>query len=635
MGASLPMIGLLGGVAEPGELLDPERIHGAAGEAHSAGERLLLGNRMALSFHRAGGNSVGKFDSTSPEFAFLLANEEGHGADDNVCVRFHGTLFNLAEIAAQTDVELAGDPTGQGQQNEAIRRAYQRWGRACFARFRGSFACAVLDLAQNKLLIANDHAGSRALYYTRRAGFFFASSIRQLLALSGLAANANPAAVRQWLRDPSAGEADTTFFDGVEALPPAGVLELDLNNPEQVSRSSYWAPDELPTRAMRREEAAEQLRSLLAASIEVSTRWHPAVGVTLSGGLDSSVLLAAARGARGQNSPLHSFTFVSSTRASQMERERAQAMASLCRTHHHLVEYDGRRIPEQADALLVSLEQPIASPVLFAHRQLYRAASEAGVQSLLHGQGADVLFAGSTAHLVARSASLCRSGRLVAAATMLSQAASGRRRVQLFRALAGSVISPAVKAALRPATEPAWLVRQWFVERIGAAEPDAAPRHASLRHTRVQELHAQALLRILCYEERAGDAHAVCSVSPFLSPEVIAFALSLPEELLIGGDGFTKSLLRFAYRQQLPRSIVENRRRTGFPVPAAEWLMQSADWADAQLANSRKIAFLHSGEVQKLWESFRHGGGQDGEKAMRLWQLIFLVRWANAFGIVF
>jgi asparagine synthase (glutamine-hydrolysing) len=151
----------------------------------------------------------------------------------------------------------------------------------------------------------------------------------------------------------------------------------------------------------------------------------------------------------------------------------------------------------------------------------------------------------------------------------------------------------------------------------------------------MRELQTVSLPHTLRFEERASEACFIGARSPFLAPEVVEFALSLPEELLIGRDGYTKSILRSASRDLLPRAILESRDRMGFPVPAAQWLRLLEEWAAEELTHARDLPFINAPKVRVLWELFQRSDGHSWQRAITIWRLIFLARWAKIFRIEF
>ncbi len=623
------MSGLLGGITDSGSILDPKRLWRAAGCQQLRSARMLVAKRSNRAVE-----IVSDGEEVPANCAFLLP-ADGHALTrDAIWVGLHGSIFNLPELAQQRGLsyhdEYSDCPT------EVVRQSYKYWGASCFSRFRGSFACAIVDLRNGKLLLARDHVGSKSLFFSTRCGFYFASTIKALLEISGVPCRPNLPILQDWLLDLPTCDPTQTFFAGIVRLPPATWLELNLCGPMNPSVTEFWPIRGLVDRGMTRDDAERCLQTLLAESIELSTRDKRVAGITLSGGLDSSVILATLRKSKGGGYPIHSFTFISDTPDSRAEESRARAVTELCDSESHLVRYDCQRIPDEIDALILDLEEPVASPVLFAHRELYRVAQAVGVQDVLSGHGADSLFAGSNSHLVAMAASLCRRGRLIRAGAMLANAASGNRLLQLLKSLVGASLPHRIKSVLRPRTKPDWLIDDWFPQQETSTRNSIEGRATNIRIQLMRELQTSSLPHTLRFEERASEAFFVFARSPFLAPEVVEFALSLSEELLIGRDGHTKSILRSASRDMLPGTILESRERIGFPVPADKWLRSLAEWAADELTYTMDLPFINAGKVDERWELFRHSeNNRDWYQAMKIWRLIFLIRWAKVFRMEF
>jgi asparagine synthase (glutamine-hydrolysing) len=619
---------LLGGIAVPGSLLDPIRLWRAAGSQQSRRARMQV--TVQSTQHIL---TVRDGEEVPAECALLLPENGNTQSQDAIWVAMHGTLYNLPELA-HLNGDMRKDESAEWQM-DVVRKSYQRLGASCFANFRGSYACAILDLRNYKLLLARDHVGSKSLFYTICGGFYFASTIRALLEIRGSSPSPNRAILRDWLLDLPNGDSTQTFFDGIVQLPPATCLELNLSRPLSPSITEFWPINNLVEQRITREDAERRLRTLLADSIELSTRDAQTVGVMLSGGVDSSVVLATLRNCKGRAYPIHSFTFVSDTRASRTEESRARSVTELWGSEHHLVRYDHERIPCDMDDLLKNLEEPIASPVLFAHQELYRMARAVGVQTVLNGHGPDSLFAGSNSHLVILAAALCRRGRMLTACAMLRNAACGYRRLQLLKSVVGAALPNGFQTLLRRRATPEWLKDAWFQERHTEMGSGAGERSTNLRLQLVRELQSLSLPHTLRFEERASEACFIGGSSPFLAPELVEFALSLPEHLLIGRDAYTKSILRSASRDLLPKTILEGRDRMGFPIPAAQWLRLLEQWPPQELEHAKDIPFINATKVSELWELFQRSDGRSWQRAITIWRLIFLTRWAKMFRVEF
>lgn len=619
---------LLGGIADPGSIIDLKRFWSAARYQQLTGARMLVAARTAQ-----GIEIVKENKEVVADCAFLSVDDESQVSRGAIWVGLHGALYNLPELAQQCG--LSDYRTYSDSPSEVVRQCYKCWGASCFAGFRGSFACAIVDLRTNKLLLARDHVGSKPLFFSTCGGFYFASTIRALLEISGAPSRCNPAKLRDWLLGYPTCDPTHTFFDAIVRLPPARTLEVNLRGRVNPFITEFWEIPDLDGQAMTRDDAEECLRSLLAESIELSTRDRQTAGVTLSGGLDSSVILATLRKSKGADYPIHSFTFASDTPEARREECSARSMTELCDSESHLVCYDCQRIPNEIDDLLLDLEEPVASPVLFAHRELYRAAQAAGVRTVLNGHGADSLFAGSNSHLASIAASWCRRGRVLRAGTMLANAAFGYQLLQLFKSAAGTALPHRIKAVLRPRTKPDWLRYEWFREPKAPIPNSIPAREANIRSQLVRELQLCSVPHALHFEERAAETFFIGAASPFLSPEVVEFAFSLPEEFLIGREGYTKSILRTASRDMLPRAILQSRERIGFPVPADKWLRLLTDWAAEELTQTRDLPFINARKVNEGWELFRRSENNSWTRAMDIWKLISLTRWAKAFRVEF
>lgn len=306
-------------------------------------------------------------------------------------VVFNGEIFNHVEL--RRDLAARGHRFRTRSDTEVILAAYEAMGPDCVNAFNGDFALAIWDGRQRRLMLARDRLGVRPLYYTRRHGtLFFASEVKALLA-AGLAAEIDPVALDQiftlWFP-----LAPRTPFKGIVELPP-GHLLMDADG--HMTVRPYWRlsfPDaaaDRPLDAREERRLAEETLALLRDAVAIRLRSDVPVGAYLSGGLDSSIIAAAAKSI----SPDRLTTFSVTFEAPEFDESRQQQeMVRALATDHRSVACAGIDIARLFPTVVRHAEQPMlrtAPAPLFA---LSRLVHSRGFKVVLTGEGADEVFAG-------------------------------------------------------------------------------------------------------------------------------------------------------------------------------------------------------------------------------------------------
>lgn len=508
--------------------------------------------------------------------------------------RYHlslnGEIYNYRELRAELD---GGYPFRTASDTEVLLAAWRRWGPACLERLIGMFAFLLWDRRTRTLHAVRDRFGVKPLYVHHHAdgSASFASEIGTLHAMG---IPREPAA-RAWARYLTHGTHDegrATFWRGIERVPAGCRLrwragetavyrwyDLESRVGDQV--------DDTPVERVRDTYAA-----LLDDSVSLRFRADVPVGVNLSGGLDSSALLASVHAARGADSDVRAFTFVC---GDERYDELPWVERMLAHTRHPLDVCQLRpdEVPDLAASVATHQDEPYGGLPTLAYAKLFEHARARGIRVLLDGQGMDEQWAGYDYHRDA-----------LAAADRRPEAIQGTRESPVRP----SCLTPELRArAGSRATTP-----------DGAATPDARLRDVLLR-----DLGQTKLPRALRFNDRVS-MRASCELrEPFLDHRLVELALRQPADRKIR-DGEGKWLLRRLVTARLPTSTVEASKRA-LQTPQREWLRGPlAAWADATIEGAIRRwdgAWLDGNAVRDHWRRFRGG---EGDNSFFVWQWIGL-----------
>lgn len=579
--------------------------------------------------------------------------------DGQVWLVFNGELYN--HEALRDELRGRGMTFVGGSDTEVLLAAYRAWGRDCFARLEGMWAAAIVDWGARLVFWSRDRLGIKPLYLTRfDRGLAFASEIKSLLLLPGVLQGVNEARLRDFLSEGLVDHTDDTLFEGVWSFPPGCWAEIDLRIHASMQTvgtvQRYWRPG---LAGQDSPDAPQQVLAALREAVRSHLRSDVPVGSCLSGGLDSSAVVALVHGLAAERSDVTAnwsqHTFTASLPGSSLdEAGHASAVVQACPgLLGHTITPTAERLLESLPALVWHQEQPFGSPSIYLQWEVMRLARETGVTVLLDGQGGDELFCGYEGYLPAYLAHLLRRGRLAALAREFRGATADYCR---DTALAGHVAAYLLprdsRARLRRranACRQRWLAGDLFsvdeppemyaaLRLEPSAELGAPPGETTLtRHLWSVLLH-DSLPSLLRFEDRNSMAFCIEARVPLLDRTLVELAMSLPIEQKIV-EGRLKVVLREAVRGLVPDSIMTRRDKIGFSAPTADWLRGGLRewWSDLLGSKSfRERGCFREKGVHRLIERFEQAGAagdtaRTAAAATQLWRLAIVEQWARRF----
>ncbi|MEZ4736433.1 MAG: asparagine synthase (glutamine-hydrolyzing), partial [Caldilineaceae bacterium] len=311
--------------------------------------------------------------------------------DGLVTITYNGEIYNAAEL--RHDLTALGYTFRSQSDTEVILLGYVAWGKAVVSKLRGMFAFAIVDQRpgprpQGRVLLARDHLGIKPLYYAQTgSGLLFASELKALLAAGLVSREVGATGLVGYLLLGSVPNPLTIYRD-VAALPPASLLEIDLAQP-QATPQPYW---QLPTDTEERvtyADAVAQVRELVAEAVRIRLVSDVPLGAFLSGGLDSSAVVALMR--QATNGPIRTCSMVFGEQTFS-EAPYAQAMADHVGAEHYARVITSADLLAEFDNILAALDQPSIDGVNSYF--VSQTARQAGLTVALSGLGGDELFGG-------------------------------------------------------------------------------------------------------------------------------------------------------------------------------------------------------------------------------------------------
>ena len=570
-----------------------------------------------------------------------MANE-----DATVQVVFNGEIYNHREI--RSELQSRGHQFRGSSDTEVLVHLYEEHGERMVSRLQGMFAFALLDRSRNRVLLARDRFGIKPLFYARHQGqWVFASEMKAILALESFRPELDRQACYDFLGLSYIPE-PATGFSNIFALSKGTTLLID----ERGERSASFAAVAPTGGELSRAEAADRAAELLSRAVARQAVADVPVAALLSGGVDSSLVVAAH--ARTTTTPITTFNVSFPDRAHD-ETPMALATARRYATDHHTIRLDQQDItPESIFSLLRHFDQPFADTSLVPTHAVARAVRQHGIICTLTGDGGDEAFGGypefwraerllqlaaTPEWLLATAGGLARPlagwtrdrGRQALKAVQLARA--GRANPPALLAGLSNYLSESEKEALVPASARKGLeaVERHFGNPYqDLSDMESMSQQMTRNHFEVS-LPSNMLRKVDIMSMRAGIEIRV----PMLDEELVALALSLPHRMKTDGRK-GKLVLRDVAASWLPPEVASHPKH-GFTIPLDVMVQprfHEALWDLLGTQDSRTGAFLQRQVVRTWLRQFRGAaqgtaGGSISREGLylRVFMLLALELW--------
>jgi asparagine synthase (glutamine-hydrolysing) len=565
-----------------------------------------------------------------------ISNEDG-----TKWIVFNGEIYNYLSLRAQ--LEKLGHRFHTDSDTEAIVQAYEQYGADCAKHLRGMFAFAIWDERKEELLLARDRVGKKPLLYSLTASgqLVFGSEFSALLAHPDVSRDVDETALHHYLTFMCV-PAPLTAYRAIRKLEPGHTLRYTRDGEFKIAR--YWEPDFNRKEKWTEEEAGERAVEVLRDAVRVRLMSEVPLGAFLSGGVDSSAVVALM--SQESSDPVKTFS-IGFEEQDFSELHHARRVAEHIGAEHHefIVRPDAMEVlPTLVEHYGEPYADSSAIPTYYVSRETRRHVTVA-----LNGDGGDECFAGYERYAAMRLAETyrrvpapLREGFIRQAINLLPTSETHRSRFRDMKRFASAASLPAVERYLR------WIsvfdtdakdslyttefrermrpyrasdfVAPWFARANGAGVVDA-----SLLADTMTYLPNDLLVKV----DIASMANSLEARSPFLDHHVIEFAASLPESLKLRGRT-TKYLLKKVLRKLLPAENLE-RRKQGFGVPIGHWFRGAMQpfLRETLLSEKHLRRNLFRPEaVRRLVEEHTTGAR---DHSHRLWTLLMLELWFNRF----
>lgn len=552
-----------------------------------------------------------------------------HSADGRYVLVYNGEVYNYRQLRAELS-DLGHRFTTESD-TEVVLTAWIQWGRAAFDRFNGMFALAIADLERGEVVLARDQFGIKPLYLADDGDgrVFFASELRPLFVTGAIAPKPDDRTVYRYLRFRIHDDTARTFFHGVTRLMPGetAVLTSDGGIQRSTYTSLYADMDALAAVPAPYDRAAQgRFRAALDRAIQARLVSDVPVGTALSGGLDSSAVVAsihrmmattaAADDTRSVGTTQQSFSAVFPGERNDEERY-VDTVAATCAEALQV-----HKVRPTPDRFLVDLrdfirtqEEPVISTAPYAQYCVMREASQ-HVTVMLDGQGADELLAGYLPYYLVHLRGL-RGGRVAGEAFRSIDVLWRLGRTRLTDTLGRRRRVPTVNLLGRDFAE------TYRNERFPMVRNDIKARLAT-------DLFRHSLPALLRYEDRNSMRFSVEGRLPFLDTALVRTVWSLDSSAIIH-HGWNKRALRDATVDLLPRLVHQRRNKIGFTTPEDSWFQRIKNDVYLIFA-SRSFGARPYFDQRAVLQAFEdHVAGRGGVETMTFWRMLNVELWLREF----
>lgn len=545
--------------------------------------------------------------------------------DGRYMIIFNGEIYNYVELREQLVKE--GLPFATHSDTEVILALYKHYGTEAVKHLRGMFAFVIWDRQTQNIFGARDPFGIKPFYYSEGSDYLYCGSEKKSFLLSKeVSTSINSESLHHYLTFQFVPEPNTILSD-VKMLEPGCTIQKEIGKKAQIDRyySIQFSPSPSPM-----EERLSEIRDVMEDSVKVHMRSDVPVGCFLSGGIDSSIIVALCAGI---NPDIKSFT-VGFEREGYSEIDLAKETAEALNVENISKVITLNEYITELPKVIWHMDEPMADPSAVA---LYFVAREARkhVTVVLSGEGSDELFGGYNIYrepLSLKGLSSLPGGVkkfLNHASSMLPEGTKGKSFLQ--RGCTPIEERYFGNARIFSQAEKMTYLKDYNSNYIYSSV--TKPYYEQARNyddiTKMQYIDINTWLKgdILVKADRMTMAHSLELRVPFLDKEVFRVASKLTVDDKVGG-GTTKYALRQAFKGILPDAVT-TRKKLGFPVPIRHWLKDELyDWASTLIKESGTSPYINKENVLSLLEQHRKG---PIDYSRRIWTILIFMLWHQIF----
>jgi len=565
-----------------------------------------------------------------------------YNEDKSVVIVYVGEIYNFLE--QREELIILGHTFKTKSDTEVVIHAYEEWGEKSFDRHNGMFTFALYDIKKDKFMLVRDHFGVKPLYYTeipllrqaqdrddKSLQLIFSSEIKPIIQSGLIKKKVNDRILYRYLVHRVHDDQEETFFDGVKRLMPGQMLVIEKGKVKKVKYTRLR--EELTELAKNsnnkklEKKDVELFKDKLTEAIRLRLISEVPVGTCLSGGLDSSTVVATAnkllkekvKEAESIGKIQNTFSAVFPGSTNNEERYIDSVLDKVKNIQSHKIKPTADEFFEK-DLIdfIRTQEEPLISS---GHYAQYKVMEEAHkhVTVLLDGQGADEMLAGYLPYYFVYLRQLLKQGKR---SVFLREVLSSKDVILKYGRMKLSALIGRNKDA-NPRTV---LDTSYFADYKYESYRSVSD---NLKLRLLEDIFENSVQCLLRYEDRNAMRFSIEGRVPFLDMNLVRYIFSLPDEAIIK-DGWNKNILRSAVSDLLPNLVVRRRNKIGFTTPEHEWFMRMKNRINAIFASDTFASrpYFNQQTVLNEFQRFIEGKSQD---TLLFWRLLNVELWLRVF----
>jgi len=556
----------------------------------------------------------------------------------DIVVTFNGTIYNFLEL--RRELIRFGHPIRSYSDTEVLLYSYLQWGEKCLERFNGMFAFVIHDKNKSILFGARDRMGEKPLYYFyNNENFIFASEIKAILASGKIKAKLNNESLHEYLTFQYYLD-DNTLFDDILKLKPGHSFILNEKT-MKLDVKEYWDIGyDKEVEKYGEDYYVDKLRYLIDDSVALRLRADTSIGSYLSGGIDSSAVVALSALKLGTTVQLETFTGKFAEGTDYDETKFALEVSKYINGNYNGITIRHNDFLNNIEDIIYYMDEPQAGPGAFSQYQVAKDANKK-VKVLLSGQGGDEVFLGYTRYFIAyyekmikqniNNGGVYHQDILNTITPNLSQMDGYQDMMQSFFAqgLFEEDARRYFKLINRSASNESIFTKEFLNDDYNLFEKfdKIFSKHDTSIVNKMSYYDLKIFLPSLLHvEDRISMAHGLESRAPLIDHRIIEFTVNIPEHIKFK-NGMMKYLPKKIFQNVVPKSVLNRKDKKGFPTPTNLWFKTTLhDWIKDLLADKRTLerGFYEKEELIKLVN-----GSSKFNRS--LWGIINLELWHRKF----
>lgn len=537
------------------------------------------------------------------------------------CIVYNGEIYNYREL--KSDLSRVGVVFHTDSDTEVILAAYETWGADCVRRFNGMWAFCVWDTQERKMFCSRDRFGVKPFYYYMDAGLFlFASEPKAITGALTKTKAINYDYLYYFLSNGILFDAESTFYEEIKCLLPAHNCVIDCHG---IKTYRYWDYPSEKIDTYDYSDPVGSFRDLLWDAVRLRSRSDVEIGTTLSGGLDSSAIVAIFRELFPKSSH-RTFSAVFREEGCD-ESEYMEEAVNAYRLDPTYISPNNVGLFDTLKSVVKALDSPILSPATFPLWKIMYAAHNAGIKVLLDGQGADELLAGYDYQLIpAYIHSLFRRAVQNPTKENITEFMAQSKPWLTLSRVKWMVryLLPFTKSFYRHGSGATNIFTAEYLSSINKGNKEQEiVKYGEPLNNALYQTHSKTILPgLLHYGDAISMAFSVEYRAPFMDYRLVEYCFGLGHDKKIN-NGYTKYLLRESMRGTLVDSVRLRKSKYGFNTPLYEWLSDKDYDQFLDILNSKRSKERGVFDVNKLQAVMKQGR----ETRQRLGN--YMLRWVS------